>query len=118
MTKNCKILQLEKTNIFFLRNFQGLHEGSPKLQEKPSPQKKNTSSQYMQFLNFFLFLWITFDLLDPYLDPQHCFATLLTSVGDPDPDVFGPPGSASISQRYGFGSGSFPFLIKVLSGLK
>ncbi len=39
-----------------------------------------------------------------------------TSVGDPDPDVFGPPGSGSISQRYR--SGSFPFLIKVLSGLK
>jgi hypothetical protein len=39
--------------------------------------------------------------------------------GDTDPDpqdlhVFGPPGS--ISQRYG--SGSFPFLIDVLSGLK
>jgi hypothetical protein len=31
------------------------------------------------------------------------------SVGDPDPDlnVFGPPGSVSISQRYGSGSGSF-----------
>jgi hypothetical protein len=25
---------------------------------------------------------------------------------DPDPHVFGPPGSGSISQRYGFGSGS------------
>jgi hypothetical protein len=32
-----------------------------------------------------------------------------------DPDVFGPPVSASgyVSQKYG--SGSFPFLIKVLS---
>jgi hypothetical protein len=31
-------------------------------------------------------------------------------VGDPvqDPHVFGPPGSESISERYG--SGSFPFL--------
>jgi hypothetical protein len=41
---------------------------------------------------------------------------------DTDPHVFGPPGSGSISQRYGSGSGarsgSFPFLIKVLSGLK
>jgi hypothetical protein len=36
-----------------------------------------------------------------------------TSVGDPDPDVFGPPGYGS-----GPGYGSFPFLIKVLSGLK
>jgi hypothetical protein len=32
--------------------------------------------------------------------------------------VFGPPGSGSISQRYGSGSGSFPFLIKMLRGLK
>jgi hypothetical protein len=43
-----------------------------------------------------------------------------SSVGDPD--VFGPPGSGSISQRHGsgFGSGSrsFAFLIKVGSGLK
>ncbi len=42
------------------------------------------------------------------------------SVGDPDPEadpvVFGPPGSGSISQRCG--SGSFPFFINVLSGLK
>ncbi len=30
--------------------------------------------------------------------------------------VFGPPGS--VSQRYGSGSGSFPFLIKMLSGMK
>ncbi len=43
-------------------------------------------------------------------------------VGDPDPEpdldphVFGPPGSGSTSPRYG--SGSFPFLINVLSGLK
>ncbi len=37
-----------------------------------------------------------------------------------DPHAFGPPGSGSISQRYVYGSGSesFPFLIKVLSGLK
>ncbi len=36
-----------------------------------------------------------------------------TSVRDPDPHVFGPPGSGSISQRYGSGSGygSFPYLI-------
>jgi hypothetical protein len=40
-----------------------------------------------------------------------------TSVGDPDPDVFGPPGSGSISQQR-YRSGSFPFLIKVLSELK
>ncbi len=54
--------------------------------------------------------------------------TLLSSIGDPDPHVFGPPGSGSgsINQSsevpYGSGSssesGTFPFLIKVLSGLK
>jgi hypothetical protein len=66
-------------------------------------------------------------------DPQHwtktCFSSenvfvtpsvvLLSSVGDPDPQephVFGPPRPGSIRQRYG--SGSFPFLIRVLRGLK
>jgi hypothetical protein len=45
-----------------------------------------------------------------------------TSVGDskpeqdPDPHVFRPSGSGSTGQRYG--SGSFPFLIKVLGGQK
>jgi hypothetical protein len=43
------------------------------------------------------------------------FLWLFFSVGDPDPHVFGPP--ESVTQRYGSGSGSFPFLIKVLSGL-
>ncbi len=33
------------------------------------------------------------------------FLILPSSVGDPDPNVFGPPGSESISQRYGSGSG-------------
>jgi hypothetical protein len=39
-------------------------------------------------------------------------------VGDTDRHVNGSPGSGSISQRYGSGSRSFPFLIKVFSGLK
>ncbi len=55
------------------------------------------------------------------------FSNMTASVGDPDPEpdpqdlhVFWPSGSGSISQRYGSrsGSGSFPFLINVLSGLK
>ncbi len=42
----------------------------------------------------------------------HCIMSAASIAGDPEPDpqaphVFGPPGS-----------GSFPFLIKVLSGLK
>jgi hypothetical protein len=43
-----------------------------------------------------------------------------SSVGDPDPHVLRPPRSGSISQRYGtgFGSESFPFLLKMLSGTK
>jgi hypothetical protein len=50
-----------------------------------------------------------------FLSYLHC------SVRDLDPQdthVFWPSGSGSISQRYGSGSGSFPFLINVLSGLK
>jgi hypothetical protein len=45
------------------------------------------------------------------------FKTKLFVVGDSNLDlhVFGPPGSGSISQRYG--SEYFPFLMKVLSGL-
>jgi hypothetical protein len=45
---------------------------------------------------------------------------LRSGVGDPDPHVFGSPGSGSINKRYGSGSGSgsFPFPINVLSGLK
>jgi hypothetical protein len=39
-----------------------------------------------------------------------------TIVGDPDPHVFGPPGSGSISRRCGSGSGSgsrsYPFSLK------
>jgi hypothetical protein len=51
------------------------------------------------------------------------FLIVVLSVGDPDPHpqdphVLRPPGSASgsLSQRYG--SGSFPFLIKMMSELK
>jgi hypothetical protein len=50
------------------------------------------------------------------------FCTIKNSVGDqePDPDphdphVFGPPGSGSISQRCGSGSGSGPGSLPVLN---
>jgi hypothetical protein len=36
------------------------------------------------------------------------------SVPDPDPHVFGPPGSVSICQRYGSGSGSFRHHAKIV----
>jgi hypothetical protein len=39
---------------------------------------------------------------------KNIFSLLQSSVADPDPRVFGPPGSesGSINQRYGSGSGS------------
>jgi hypothetical protein len=44
------------------------------------------------------------------------FPLVYFSVGDPEPDshdphVFGPPGSGSISKRYGSGSGSVPLTL-------
>jgi hypothetical protein len=59
----------------------------------------------MKFTMYFFFIYII-------------TITLSLSIGDLDPHVFGPSGS--ISQRYesGSGSGAFPFLIKVLTGLK
>jgi hypothetical protein len=39
-------------------------------------------------------------------------------VGDPDPHVFGPPGSGSESSSQRYGSRSFLCLINVFSGLK
>jgi hypothetical protein len=49
---------------------------------------------------------------------EHVTNFMHESAADPDPNVFGPPGFRSISQRYGFGIGSLPFLIKALRGLK
>jgi len=41
-----------------------------KLQKKPSALKKERPAlQNMKFLNFFLLLWVIFDLLDPDPDP-------------------------------------------------
>jgi hypothetical protein len=37
-----------------------------------------------------------------------------TSVADLDPRVFGPPGSGSLNQRCGSGSGSFYHLAKIV----
>jgi hypothetical protein len=39
---------------------------------------------------------------------------MTSSVADPDPHVFGPPGSGSSSQRYGSGSGSFYHHAKIV----
>jgi hypothetical protein len=46
------------------------------------------------------------------------YADVQASVPDPDPHVFGPPGSGSTSQRYGsgsgYGSGSFYHHAKIV----
>jgi hypothetical protein len=49
------------------------------------------------------------------IKPGMYFFPVSLCVGDPD--VFGPPGSGSVGQTQGYGSGSrpFPFLTKVLS---
>jgi hypothetical protein len=45
--------------------------------------------------------------------PTKTFGDVLAgSVADPDPHVFGPPGSGPISQRYG--SGSFYHHVKIV----
>jgi hypothetical protein len=42
----------------------------PKLQEKPSVLKReHPALNNMKILDFFLFLWVTFALLDPDPDP-------------------------------------------------
>ncbi len=74
------------------------------------------------FLHFVAaFLWKLIFLksfLNPLQEAWFGFQIASYSVGDPEPDphVFGPPGS--ISRRDGSGTGSFPFSMKVLSGLK
>jgi hypothetical protein len=53
-------------------------------------------------------------------DGQYYFLVILSpfsrkiSVADPDPHVCGPPGSGSISQRYGSGSGYFYHHAKIV----
>jgi hypothetical protein len=46
------------------------------------------------------------------VDNQLLFILICSSVPDPDPHVFGPPGSGSTSQRYG--SGSFSHHAKIV----
>jgi hypothetical protein len=43
----------------------------------------------------------TYHIIQKLRTDQNIFKYLLASVGDPDPHVFGPPGSGSISQMYG-----------------
>jgi hypothetical protein len=44
---------------------------TPKLQEKPSVHRsEHPALKNMKILDFFLFLWVIFALLDPDPDPQ------------------------------------------------
>jgi hypothetical protein len=63
-------------------------------------------------------LLLLFFALRFWTGPVLCGSALVSiSVADPDPPdpyVFGPPGSGSISQRYGSGSGFFYHQAKIL----
>ncbi len=65
----------------------------------------------------FILNWFTTFVFENFrVTVDQSIKRMAISVGDPDPQdphVFGPPGSGSISQRYG--SGSFPCPINVLS---
>jgi hypothetical protein len=57
-----------------------------KLQEKPSALKReHPALQNMKFLDFFLFLWVIFALLDPDPDSESGSTDLIESVPDLDP---------------------------------
>jgi hypothetical protein len=72
MTKNFKEFTAKKFDIFLsVAIFSSL---GLKLQEEPSAHKReHPALQNMKFLDFFLFLWASFALLDP--KHCHCFAT-------------------------------------------
>ncbi len=47
-------------------------------------------------------------LMDPNLNQTYVgYYYVIVAGPDPDPYVFGPPGSGSVGQRYGSGYGSF-----------
>ncbi len=50
----------------------------------------------------------------PFANFLYLNAVLRIWIPDPDPHVFGPPGSGTISQRYGSGSGSFYHHAKIV----
>jgi hypothetical protein len=56
MTKNLKKFKAEKTTIYLSL---GLYKGRPSYRRSLQSSKEN-----MKFLNFFLFLWVIFALLD------------------------------------------------------
>ncbi len=57
-----------------------------KLQEKASALKReHLAPQNIEFLYFFLFLWVRFALLDPGLDPDSATQINADWTLDPDP---------------------------------
>ncbi len=86
----------KKKNLFLLASFKPLNN-----EHDPDPYSNLADPEHWVFGN-----------------PQQLRLRLdNSSVGDPDPHVFGPPRSGSISKIYGSESGFFPFLIDVLSEL-
>jgi hypothetical protein len=66
MSKNCNYLSL------------GIHKGIKDFEaigEALALKREHTTLRNMKFLNFFLFRWVMFALLDPEPepDPKHCF---------------------------------------------
>jgi hypothetical protein len=55
-----------------------------------------------------------YDRIDYYVVPYAVSSVLDPDPNPPDPNVFGPPGSGSISQRCGSGSGSFYHQAKIV----
>jgi hypothetical protein len=75
MTKTDKKLLLKKKLNFFgskttINLSIGLHKGRPSYWRKPSALKReHPVLKNMKILDFFLFLWVIFNLLDPDPDP-------------------------------------------------
>jgi hypothetical protein len=69
MTKNLKKYKAEKKLHFPDHKLQCTYPVDSKaIEEAFSPPKRTASTSNMKFLNFFLFLWVFFAILDP--DPD------------------------------------------------
>jgi hypothetical protein len=78
-----KITAEKKIKFFWIKNYNLPipRQRTPKLQEKPSALKReHPVLKNMKILDFFLFLWVVFDLLDPDPDPS------TQIIADPDAD--------------------------------
>jgi hypothetical protein len=77
-----------------------------------------TGTHVFHYLSILSWCMLKYSIYDTSTSTKELIRKMVNSVGDPDPHVFGPPGSGFISQRYRSGYRSFHFLIKALSGLK